>query len=148
MSDADIVERVVSELAIRKDKLSGHIRRRADIAALVANKWGSVWANELEDYELPMVGNIFRTTIEDLGRLFAEQLPTERRYPVDKKGPQAQERAEMVELVLNGITAASGSNDVLEYIGQDMVAAGYAAIKVWPCFKPGGTVPDFPMFRR
>ena len=68
MSDADIVERVVSELAIRKDKLSGHIRRRADIAALVANKWGSVWANELEDYELPMVATDY---IHRVGRTIA-----------------------------------------------------------------------------
>ncbi len=140
-----LTQQIVEEYAARRNGWSGLIRRRTEIAALVANRWGAVWPDELAASELPMVANVFRTTTEDLGRLFAEQDPTIRVY---SKGAHDDDDAQRRENVVMGYGTASNYTDVSEYLGMDMVAAGYSATKCWPDqTKPYGG-DRIPTFRR
>jgi hypothetical protein len=129
-----------------RDRWQGWAQRRADIRALASGDWGSVFTRDVDDTNLPMVANFFRDTIEDGGRMFAEQLPIERRYA---EGARGEANAEDVEQVINGLTQGSGIFNYPEFFGMDMIACGLTAIKIWPRYSraraEGGL---FPRFRR
>jgi hypothetical protein len=137
-------EEIVAQYRERLNTWGALRARIMHIDALVQDRWAAVFPGDERDVAEPMVRNIFRHTIEDGGRQFAEALPTER---VPDAGPRDERRAADRELVLTGYTQRSGTWDVAEYHGQDMIATGFTAIKVWPDF--GRPPADrFPMFHR
>ncbi len=138
-----LVEEIVSYYRMWLDHWSGLRTRTMQIRALAAGSWAQVFSGE-DDIDYPMVENLFRDTIEDGGRLFAEMLPSERVFP---KGNRDETRAEQIEQVLNGFTQGSGIFNLPEFFGMDMIATGLTALKVWPSTR-GGEDERYPRFRR
>jgi len=140
----EIADQVVSNYHRALDRWQGLRTRQVQIQALVNGWWETVFPDDVSDIDMPMVSNIFRTTIEDGGHLFAELDPTERVLPASL---DAEPKAEKRERILSSYTERSRFNDRAEYAGMDMIAAGYTAIKVWPDM---GEPPErrFPRFQR
>lgn len=138
MSDA-VIRDVLESYRSWSERFAGWRTRVRQIRALASGNWAQVFPED--DMELPLVANLFRDTIEDGGRLFAEQVPVERVPPA---GPRDARRAEQIEQVLVAYTQSSGVFNLLELWGMDLIGAGLAAIKVWPSRRP---VP-LPRFRR
>lgn len=140
------VEEIITNYRAWADRWAGWRQRKSEIRALASGQWGQVFPSDIDDVNLPMVGNLFRDTIEDGGRQFAEMLPLERRFP---EGARGDKNAEEVEQVINGYTQGSGIFNYAELFGMDMIACGLTAIKVWPRYSrvkaEGGL---FPRFRR
>lgn len=139
--------RLEEMVAAYKDGLQtwgGWHTRKGQIRALAGGDFATVFPDDYSDIDLPMTANLFRDSIEDGGRLFAEQLPSER---VPASGIRDDKRAEELELVVNGYTLRSRLYDYPEQIGMDLIACGLNAIKCWPEF---GRPPEdrFPTFRR
>lgn len=135
----NVIRDVLESYRAWSERFSGWRTRVRQIRALASGQWSQVFPED--DMELPLVANLFRDTIEDGGRLFAEQLPSERVPPA---GPRDAKRAEQMEQALVAYTQSSGAFNLLELWGMDLIGAGLAAIKVWPSRKP---VP-LPRFRR
>lgn len=106
-------------------------RRVMEIDYLVKGEWSRIFPNDVDDVDLPMVENLFRLSVEDGGRLFAELMPTSRVDPEGLK-PSDIRKAELRERVLAAYDNVSEVYDHMEFFGQDMIATGLAAIKVWP----------------
>lgn len=138
------IEDLVGAVREREAKWSGHLQRREIISDLAAGRWDRVFPDDVSDEDLPMVANIFRTTIEDVGRLFAEQSGTER---VDPAGERDVRKAEVRERAIGAYSNISRFWDNAEFYGQDMVAVGFTAIKTWPDMS---APPErrFPIFER
>ncbi len=136
-------ERVASEVVQNwhdwSNRWAGWRTRVAQVRALVESDWSRVFPEQ--DMDLPLVANLFRDTVEDGGRLFAEQLPNERVPPA---GPRDASRAERMEQALVAYTQSSGIFNMPEAFGMDLIAAGIAVVKVWPVSEP---IP-LPRFRR
>ena len=138
------LEEVVAAYRKGLETWSGWRMRKAAIRALAEGRFADVFPNDFSDTDLPMVANLFRDSIEDGGRLFAEQVPSER---VPASGIRDEKRAEQIEQVMNGYTLRSHLYDFTEQIGMDLIACGLNAIKCWPEF--GRPAEDrFPTFRR
>ncbi len=138
---SEYLDEITAALRERKDFWQGWRSRVGQIRALVENRWGSVFPNDEADVREPMVANLFRHTIEDVGRQFAEARPTERVFAADRRDSRAEKREQALAAYSQGVEAAA------EYHGQDLVATGLTAVKVWPDFG----VPSeqrFPRFRR
>jgi hypothetical protein len=124
------IEELTAERKRRETRWGGWKQRVVDIRALaMPGAWGKVFPEA--DMDMPLVANLFRTTIEDGGRLFAQQQPLERCDP-DNGGDAARKRARTRERVMSGYTAGSKLYDYREHIGQDMIASGISGIRVWP----------------
>ena len=140
------LQEVVDSYRKWQDRWNGWRQRKSEIRSLAAGDWGAVFSKDVDETNLPMVGNLFRDTIEDGGRQFAEMLPLERRFP---EGARGEANAEQVEQIINGYTQGSGIFNYPELFGMDMIACGLTAIKVWPRYSrvkaEGGL---FPRFRR
>lgn len=140
------LDEVVSAVKERKQHWTEMRGRQNAIRALVEKRWASVFPDDSVDVAEPMISNVFRTTIEDGGRLFAEATPSERTQ-APRLGKGQANRNEDREKALTAYNQGSRIYDVLEYLGQDMIAAGYTALKIWPEFsKPAEK--RFPIFRR
>jgi hypothetical protein len=127
----DIAEQDIIDILREREAHWGAWRARVkDIDLLAAGRWGEVFQTQGEaDTEYPMIANLFRNTIEDHGRMFAEAVPQDR---VDLADPDDTEGAELREKILVSYNHGSYIYDQLEYIGQDFPAAGITGIKVWP----------------
>lgn len=126
----EVLEEVVAAYRWRLQRWQGLRTRIGQIDALVSGSWTTVFPDDSADMDMPYVANIFKTTVEDLGRLFVESaMRTERCYP---SGSTDEKHAETREQVLNAYTNESRFDQVLEYFGMDFPAAGFVAIKVWP----------------
>jgi len=138
------LEEVVAAYRQGLEVWSGWRVRKAAIRALVAGRFADVFPDDFSETDLLMVANLFRDAIEDGGRLFAEQVPSER---VPASGIRDEHRAESVEQVMNGYTLRSRLYDQPDLIAMDLMACGLNAIKCWPEF---GRPPEdrFPTFRR
>jgi hypothetical protein len=110
---------------------SGWLSRQTVIRALAEGEWGTVFRGKdgKPDSERPLVANLFRLTVEDGGRLFAEAKPSTR---VDAAGDDEKRRAERKEMIVAGYDSASRSNLQLNWKGQDMLAAGLTGTLTWP----------------
>ena len=140
------LDEIVGNYKAWNDRWAGWRQRRSEIRALASGDWGQVFPRDVDEVNLPMVGNFFRDTIEDGGRMFAEQQPIERRYA---EGARGEANAEQVEQVLTGYTQGSGIFNYAEYFGMDMIACGLTAIKVWPRYSRAKTEGGlFPRYRR
>jgi hypothetical protein len=141
---AEIIERVIASRRERLDLLAGWRGRVREIDLLNAGKWSQVFPQDIREPDYPMVANLFRVSIEDGGRLFAEQRPQERVYPAGIKDSDLL-RAERRERVINGYTYGSDLFDQQESFGQDLIAAGLTGIKVWPAWdqNPAKRLPRF-----
>lgn len=125
---------------------SGWLNRQSVIRALADGEWGTVFRGPdgRPDTEKPLIANLFRLTIEDGGRLFAEAKPSTRCDPArdDEKA-----RSERKEMILAGYDSASRSNLQLNWKGQDMLAAGITGTLTWPEMRRPITE-RFPIHRR
>jgi hypothetical protein len=139
-------EEVVAAVKERKERWTAMRSRQNAIRALVEKRWSAVFPDDSIDVAEPMISNVFRTTIEDGGRLFAEAQPSERTQ-APKLGKGQANRNEDREKALTAYNQGSRIYDNLEYIGQDMIAGGYTALKVWPNFRKPASE-RFPVFRR
>ncbi|HEV8420530.1 MAG TPA: hypothetical protein VGR13_04170 [Actinomycetota bacterium] len=114
--------------------------------ALVNHRWTTVFPDDVTDVDLPMVSNIFSQHVEDLGHLFARSIPTVRCDP-DRTGQTAKNEASTREHALLAYHDASELWAFREKYAQDMAAAGFTAIKVWPNMRSPASS-RLPMFRR
>jgi hypothetical protein len=129
--DENRVKTLLEERKRREERWMGWRNRVAQIRALVSGDWAAVFPKDAFDVELPMVANLFRLSVEDGGRLFAEQMPLERCDPPSTT-ETAKRASEKRERVLAAYNAGSRINDYAEYFGQDMIGAGLTALRVWP----------------
>jgi hypothetical protein len=140
----DVCTEIIASYRRGLERWTGMRQRQGAVLSLVNGWWQTVFPDDVSDTELPMVANIFRTTTEDGGRMFAEQEPFERVYPAAMDG---QRQAELRERIVNAYSQRSNLSSHLEYHGMDMIAAGYTAIKVWPDFRKPPSE-RFPRFQR
>lgn len=140
------VEAILGEVRLRESHFSGLIARSRDIRALVEGRWETVFPDDIGDADLPMVSNLFRVTVEDVGRLFAEQIPMTR---VDRATERDASGAEDREKLLMAYDNLSQMWMQHEWMGQDMAAVGFTAIKTWPRrFKTKDGLQRFPVHER
>lgn len=139
----EIIERVVVEYRDRAQHWAPRRQRIEQIDALVGGQWGRVFPDDVNENDLPMVENLFRMTVEDGGRLFAEQVPTER-VP---RAKHRDETAEQKEGVLLAYTMQSELYDFLAYPGMDLIAAGVSGLLSWVDYDPH-TELRMPIMRR
>lgn len=142
----DRTEEVIRALKERKEHWRRWRHRVMEIDYLVKGEWGAIFPNDVDQIDLPMVENLFQLTVEDGGRLFAELMPTSRVDPEGLK-PTHTAKAETRERVLAAYDNVSEIFDHMEFFGQDMVATGLSAIKIWPQMKLPAEK-RFPKFQR
>lgn len=123
------VEEIIAEVKARESHWAPHLARRREIDYLISGRWEHVFPDDVTGDDMPMVANIFRVNTEDIGRLFAEQVPSQR---CDRATDRDLARTEDREKVLLAYDNLSRTWDQSEWWGQDMAAVGFAAIKVWP----------------
>lgn len=138
--DADRARELCEEYHARRTRWSNWRTNVSMIDLLASGKWGQVFPDDVSSDDLPLVENLFRMSIEDGGRLFGSQIPTER---VDAAGLN-DPKTEVRERILNGYTYGSNLYVTQESPGQDMIASGITGIKVWPRKNRDGK--SFPRF--
>jgi hypothetical protein len=142
----DAKDQILSALEERQTRWSPLRTRLKEMDALVNDRWGVVFPNDIEGNDLPMVANDFKTHIEDVGHLFGAQVPNVRVDP-ESGFQRALDSAEKRERVLNGYVSYSDFWAAREYIGMDIVASGFGTVKVWPNMR-APLSERFPIYRR
>lgn len=142
--NTDVLDEVLEQVSRREDRFRHVIQRASDITALASGNWAAVFIDDAEDAMLPMVRNLFRLTIEEVGRRFAQQRPSEIVRPANGRD---ETKAEEREQALQAYTHGSRFWNSADWAGMDMVAAGYTAIRVWPNMRDP-IERRFPQFRR
>lgn len=128
-TDKEALEEVLAAIDDREKHWRRWISDAAAVTALAEGRWDAVFPKDFGPDDVPMIANLPRVAIEDGGRLFAEARPTER---CDAPADSEKKRNEKKEQALAAGTSLSEFYDHAELYGQDMIATGLTAIKVWP----------------